>query len=154
MCRHEDGRLPSPHCRNRPQLTRLAATRSHTPSFMQHLLAGVTRDAGCLREDFCLQWGRGDENEHVPFHVLGGRWVGTSAYTTPNRLAHRWCTLRDAFGASVGRPRAGGWRGGVCFFALFVTGGSKRPGNSGLRAAIRTAAHARSGRANDTGGLG
>eukprot|EP00661_Eupelagonemidae_sp_cell13_P011026 gene11026-biopygen7815 len=38
-------------------------------------------------------------------------------------------------------------------FRIFVTGGSKRPGNSGLRAAIRTAARARSGRANDMGGI-
>eukprot|EP00661_Eupelagonemidae_sp_cell13_P009672 gene9672-biopygen12249 len=35
----------------------------------------------------------------------------------------------------------------------FVTGRNKRPGNSGLRTAIRTAARARSGRANDTHGL-
>eukprot|EP00661_Eupelagonemidae_sp_cell13_P010059 gene10059-biopygen19774 len=47
------------------------------------------------------------------------------------------------------RPRAGGG-GGVPFFPPVVTGGSKKPGNSGLRAAIRTAAHARSGPANDT----
>eukprot|EP00661_Eupelagonemidae_sp_cell13_P012204 gene12204-biopygen18462 len=40
------------------------------------------------------------------------------------------------------------------FLALFVTGGSKRPGNSGLRAAMRTAARARSRRANDTVGIG
>eukprot|EP00661_Eupelagonemidae_sp_cell13_P014060 gene14060-biopygen15636 len=38
-------------------------------------------------------------------------------------------------------------------FRIFVTGGSKKPGNPGLRAAIRTAAHARSGRANDMGGI-
>eukprot|EP00661_Eupelagonemidae_sp_cell13_P011650 gene11650-biopygen18416 len=37
-------------------------------------------------------------------------------------------------------------------FRFFVTGGSKRPGNSGLRAAIRTAARARSGPANYMGG--
>eukprot|EP00661_Eupelagonemidae_sp_cell13_P013619 gene13619-biopygen21580 len=35
----------------------------------------------------------------------------------------------------------------------FVTGGSKISGNSCLRAAIRTAARARSGRTNDTDGL-
>eukprot|EP00661_Eupelagonemidae_sp_cell13_P010471 gene10471-biopygen7767 len=38
-------------------------------------------------------------------------------------------------------------------FRIFVTCGSKGPGNSGLRAAIRTAAHARSGRANDMDGI-
>eukprot|EP00661_Eupelagonemidae_sp_cell13_P004505 gene4505-biopygen16010 len=38
-------------------------------------------------------------------------------------------------------------------FRIFVTGGSKRPGNSGLRAAIRTAARARSGPANDMDGI-
>eukprot|EP00661_Eupelagonemidae_sp_cell13_P014637 gene14637-biopygen6594 len=56
------------------------------------------------------------------------------------------------WGVWAGRAQGGGGGGG--FLAVFVTGGSKRPGNSGLRAAIRTAAHARSGRANDTGGLG
>eukprot|EP00661_Eupelagonemidae_sp_cell13_P003180 gene3180-biopygen11210 len=50
------------------------------------------------------------------------------------------------------------WRlvgGNGCSFRTFrisVTGGSKRPGNAGLRAAIRTAARARSGPANDMGG--
>eukprot|EP00661_Eupelagonemidae_sp_cell13_P018399 gene18399-biopygen5418 len=38
-------------------------------------------------------------------------------------------------------------------FSHFVTGGSKGPGNPGLCAAIRTAARARSGRANDMGGI-
>eukprot|EP00661_Eupelagonemidae_sp_cell13_P024383 gene24383-biopygen1365 len=41
----------------------------------------------------------------------------------------------------------------VSQFSQFVTGGSKRSGNSGLRTAIRTAARAYSGRANDTDGL-
>eukprot|EP00661_Eupelagonemidae_sp_cell13_P019667 gene19667-biopygen19063 len=47
------------------------------------------------------------------------------------------------------------WRpvGGNCVQALLRMSGSKRPGNSGLRAAIRTAARARSGRANDMGGI-
>eukprot|EP00661_Eupelagonemidae_sp_cell13_P009832 gene9832-biopygen4735 len=38
-------------------------------------------------------------------------------------------------------------------FRNYVTGGSRRPGDSGLRAAIRTAARARSGRAHETDGL-
>eukprot|EP00661_Eupelagonemidae_sp_cell13_P017086 gene17086-biopygen5315 len=41
----------------------------------------------------------------------------------------------------------------VSHFSHFVTGGGKMPGKSGLRAAIRTAARARSGRTNDTDGL-
>eukprot|EP00661_Eupelagonemidae_sp_cell13_P015780 gene15780-biopygen3707 len=43
--------------------------------------------------------------------------------------------------------------GGNGVQALLRMSGSKRPGNSGLRAAIRTAARARSGRANDMGGI-
>eukprot|EP00661_Eupelagonemidae_sp_cell13_P025598 gene25598-biopygen1466 len=61
------------------------------------------------------------------------------------------------------RARGGGWMGpevgpafqrrsrGLLPFLLGVR--SKRPGNSGLRAAIRTAARARSGRANATDGI-
>eukprot|EP00661_Eupelagonemidae_sp_cell13_P012960 gene12960-biopygen4983 len=42
----------------------------------------------------------------------------------------------------------------ACFtLSAFFTGGRKRPGNAGLRAAIRTAARTRSGRANETDGL-
>eukprot|EP00661_Eupelagonemidae_sp_cell13_P005246 gene5245-biopygen23668 len=52
---------------------------------------------------------------------------------------------------------ASGWRkrcpGTFRTFRIFITGGSKGPGNSALRAVIRTAARARSGRANDTDGI-
>eukprot|EP00661_Eupelagonemidae_sp_cell13_P014595 gene14595-biopygen8113 len=48
-----------------------------------------------------------------------------------------------------------GWNGvqALSQFSQFVTGGRKIPGHSGLRAVIRTAPGARSGRANDTDGI-
>eukprot|EP00661_Eupelagonemidae_sp_cell13_P023942 gene23942-biopygen20861 len=62
---------------------------------------------------------------------------------------HTIWTLRSSF-------LARGWRklcpGTFRTFRIFATGGSKSPGDSGLRAAIRTAARARSGPANDMGG--
>eukprot|EP00661_Eupelagonemidae_sp_cell13_P012125 gene12125-biopygen4911 len=59
------------------------------------------------------------------------------------------CTVVPPFGGEKGRAPEGAQRSWLDIKRLFVTGGSKRSGNAGLRAAIRTAAHARSGRAND-----
>eukprot|EP00661_Eupelagonemidae_sp_cell13_P013950 gene13950-biopygen20078 len=91
-----------------------------------------------------------------------------------NGWADGWRGARGGGGgAGVGSfpATARGFKRNACFFKLiaksrtksafievsqfshFVTGGSKRPGNSGLRAAIRTAARARKVVSDDTDGI-
>eukprot|EP00661_Eupelagonemidae_sp_cell13_P007722 gene7722-biopygen1526 len=85
------------------------------------------------------------------------RWRGVPPRPAAQRPVPRTAGRREqAFGASVGRPRAGrsGGGGGGGLLFLFPKVGARALAKSGPRAAMRTAARARPRRANDTVGRG
>eukprot|EP00661_Eupelagonemidae_sp_cell13_P021746 gene21746-biopygen22196 len=95
----------------------------------------------------CCRWRDEGNAPHTGCRTSGGTLVTVGKRTGMFAAPGSQVAKNQSPGGAQG---GGGW-GSV--FSLIFKNGSKRPGNSGLRIAMRPAARARSGRANDTDGL-